>query len=65
MTYYTPSPTASHLPSLCTQNVQVDWVITEAMKVDLPELHCPILTHIVYSLLDQVDPPQVSKSAAI
>lgn len=27
--------------------------------MNLPESHCPILTHIVYSLLDQVDPPQV------
>ena len=42
-----------------SQNVQVDWVADE-LDVDLPEPHCPILTHIVYSLLDQVDPPQVS-----
>ena len=46
--------------SVChTQNAEVDWVTDEAVKVDLPEPHCPILTHIVYSLLDLVDPPQV------
>ena len=29
-----------------------------AEKPDLPEPHCTILTHIVYGLLDEVDPPQ-------
>ena len=53
--------------SLCLsvpQNVQVDWVVSEAVKAGLPEPHCPILTHMVYSLLDQVDPPQVTTSAS-
>ena len=40
--------------------MQVDWVVSEAVKAGLPEPHCPILTHMVYSLLDQVDPPQVT-----
>jgi adenylate kinase family enzyme len=42
------------------RNVEVDWELESGEKtaVDLPEAYCPILTHVVYSLLDIVDPPQ-------
>ena len=40
--------------------MEVDWELEggEKTAVDLPEAHCHILTHVVYSLLDMVDPPQ-------
>ena len=60
-TQYKPTEFVCMLCVCVLQNVQVDWAVDEGVKVDLPEPHCPILTHTVYSLLDQVDPPQVSR----
>ena len=38
--------------------MEVDWQLEGGGNFDLPESHCSILTHVVYGLLDQVDPPQ-------